>query len=161
MRKKRVYKKHYQPDIVHDRVNVGRFINYLMRKGKKTAAEKIFYGALENIKKDTQKDPLEIFDKALENAAPLIQVISKRIGGANYQVPKEVRPERKFFLACQWIIKAAKAKKGKPMAAKLDEELGELPVTYLNRLSDALCVFGRWAAMKDGRPEPLWQPGTT
>ncbi|MEK7146697.1 MAG: 30S ribosomal protein S7 [Patescibacteria group bacterium] len=123
MRKKRVYKKHYQPDIMHNRVNIGRFINYLMRKGKKTAAEKILYGAFDNIKKEVQKDPVEIFEKALENAAPLIQVVSKRIGGANYQIPKEVRPERKFFLACQWIIKAAKAKKGKPMAAKLAEEL--------------------------------------
>ena len=75
------------------------------------------------IQKQTKQEPIQIFEKALENASPLLEVFSKRVGGANYQVPREVRPERRFLLACRWIINAAKAKKGKPMAEKLAEEL--------------------------------------
>ncbi len=94
-----------------------------MEDGKKTVAEDIFYKAMEKIAAETKEDPLMIFDKALENATPLLEVASKRIGGANYQIPREVRPERKFFLATHWIIAAARSKKGKPMAVKLAEEL--------------------------------------
>ncbi len=86
-------------------------------------AEKAFYDAFEKIKKETKQEPIVVFEKAIENASPLLEVASKRIGGANYQVPREVRPERKFFLACNWIIRAARAKKGKPIAYKLAEEL--------------------------------------
>lgn len=86
-------------------------------------AEKLFYKAFANIQKETKNEPLSIFEKALENATPLLEVVSKRVGGANYQVPREVRPERKFLLACRWIIEAARAKKGKPMDKKLSEEL--------------------------------------
>lgn len=123
MRKKRVYKKHYNPDILHGRVDVGRFINYVMQSGKKSTAEKIVYGALDSIKKSTSDDPLKIFDKALEHASPLLEVTSRRVGGANYQVPQEVRPDRRFTLAVRWIVGAARSKKGKPMAEKLAEEL--------------------------------------
>jgi small subunit ribosomal protein S7 len=123
MRRKNFKKTEKSPDYKYDRVDIGRFINYLMTGGKKTAAEKIFYGALENIREQTKEDPITVFEKALENATPLLEVASKRIGGANYQIPREVRPERKFFLATHWIIAAARAKKGKPMAAKLAEEL--------------------------------------
>ena len=94
-----------------------------MADGKKTVAEKVFQDAMAKIAAETKEDPLKIFDKALENATPLLEVASKRIGGANYQIPREVRPERKFFLATHWIIAAARSKKGKPMAAKLAEEL--------------------------------------
>lgn len=123
MRKKRKYKKEHQPDIVFELVSVSRFINYLMKDGEKSVAEKVFYKALENIKKESGEEPVAVFQRALENASPMVEVVSKRIGGANYQVPKEVRPERKFFLACQWIIDAARARKGMPMDKKLAEEL--------------------------------------
>jgi small subunit ribosomal protein S7 len=122
MRKKRVYKKYYQPDIEYRRVDVARFINYVMTNGKKSAAEKVVYGAFEEIKKQGN-DPLEIFEKALTNATPMLEVVSRRVGGANYQVPSEVRPARKFMLALRWIIAAARAGKGKPMAQKLASEL--------------------------------------
>ena len=123
MRKKRKYKKFYQPDIEYNNLAVGRFINYLMEKGEKSVAEKLFYKTFANIKKETKQEPLAVFEKALENASPLIEVVSKRVGGANYQVPREVRPERKFFLACHWIIDAARGGKGKPMADKLAAEI--------------------------------------
>jgi len=122
MRKKRVYKKYHTPDAVHERVDLGRFINYVMRDGKRSVAEKVVYGAFKKIEEQKQ-EPLKVFEKALENASPLLEVVSKRVGGANYQVPMEVRPARKFMLAIRWIIGAARAKKGKPMAEKLAEEL--------------------------------------
>ena len=123
MRKKRIYKKYYTSDVVYGRVDLGRFINYVMKDGKKSTAERVVYGAFDEIKKITKEDPITIFEKAFENAAPMVEVVSKRVGGANYQVPMEVRPERKFVLATRWLIGAARAKKGKPMAVKLAEEL--------------------------------------
>jgi small subunit ribosomal protein S7 len=123
MRKKRVYKKYYQPDAVHDRVDLGRFINYVMKDGKKSTAEKVVYSAFKKVGEITKQEPIAVFEKALENASPLLEVKSKRVGGANYQVPMEVRPDRKFVLAVRWIIGAARSKKGKPMAEKLAEEL--------------------------------------
>jgi len=123
MRKKRKYKKNYQPDAQYDNIAVARFINYLMKKGKKSLAEKLLYKTFDNIQKEMKTEPLEVFQKAIENVSPLIGVVSRRIGGANYQVPREVRPERKFFLACHWIIEAARSRKGKPMAEKLAEEI--------------------------------------
>ena len=123
MRKKRQYKKIHKPDIQYNNIAVGRFINYLMKKGEKSVAEKMFYEMFKSIQETTKQEPLQIFEKAVNNVSPLLEVFSKRIGGANYQVPREVRPERKFFLACHWIINAARAKKGKPMAQKLAEEI--------------------------------------
>lgn len=123
MRKKRVYKKYRQADPVYGRIDVSRLINYVMREGKKTVARKAVYGAFEKIKKETKKEPMEILEQALTNASPMIEVFSKRVGGANYQVPREVRPERRFMLGVRWIINAARAKKGKTMADKLAAEL--------------------------------------
>lgn len=123
MRKQRVYKKHYKPDAKNERVDVGRFINYVMHGGKKSVAEKVVYSAFEKIQEVTKGDPIKVFEKAVENASPMLEVASRRVGGANYQIPREVRPERKFMLALRWIIAAARAKKGKPMAEKLAEEL--------------------------------------
>jgi small subunit ribosomal protein S7 len=123
MRKKRVYKKFYQPDVVHGRVELGRFINYVMKDGKKSTAEKLVYTAFDKIKEITKEEPLVVFERALENTMPLLEVASKRVGGANYQVPREVRPERRFVLALRWIIGSARAKKGKGMADKLAEEI--------------------------------------
>ncbi len=123
MRKKRNYKRELKPDLKYQSVTAGRFINYLMHGGKKNVAEKIFYDALEIIRKQTKGEPLPIFEKAFENAAPAVEVVSRRVGGANYQVPREVRPGRKFMLAGRWLASAARSKKGKPMAEKLAEEL--------------------------------------
>jgi len=104
-------------------VQVAKFVNHLMVKGKKAAARKIVYKALETIKEKTKKEPLEVFERALENVAPMVEVRSKRVGGATYQVPIQVKEHRKESLAARWIIGAARNKKGKPMAEKLAEEL--------------------------------------
>ncbi len=123
MRKKRVYKKYYQPDAVYGRVELGRFINYVMRDGKKSVAERLVYGALDKVKAAAKEDPVKVFDKAIGNVSPQVEVASKRVGGANYQVPREVRPERRFMLSIRWIVDAARSKKGKGMADKLAEEI--------------------------------------
>jgi small subunit ribosomal protein S7 len=122
MRKKRIYKKDYKVDVVYENIAVGRFINYLMAGGKKSTAEKVMYSALDTVKEKLKLEPLEVFEKALENASPSVEVRSQRVGGANYQVPKEVRPERKFMLSVRWIISAARSRKGKAMNEKLAEE---------------------------------------
>jgi len=112
------------PDVVYNSVKIEKLINYVMKEGKKNTARKIVYGALAIVKeKKKDLEPLEVFDLAIKNTGPLMEVISKRVGGANYQVPREVRPERRFSLAMRWIIGAANAKKGKPMYEKLAEEL--------------------------------------
>lgn len=124
MRKRSSFKKNeVVGDSVHDRIDMARFINYIMVGGEKSTAERVFYGALNEVKNITKGDPVEIFEKAIVNASPLLEVVSKRVGGANYQVPREVRPERKFFLASHWIIDTAKKKKGSPMAKRLADEL--------------------------------------
>jgi len=122
MRKKRVYKKYYESDAKYDRIDLGRFINYVMKDGKKSVAEKVVYSALDEVKKETKEDPIEIFEKAITNVSPSLEVVSRRVGGANYQVPHEVPPERKFILACRWLIGASRAKKGMPMAKRLSSE---------------------------------------
>ena len=121
---RRAYKKHkIAPDGIYNDVVIAQFINKVMKQGKKTIAQKIVYGAFDIIKEKTKKEPLEIFKLAIENASPLLEVKPKRIGGATYQVPMEVRGERKLALATKWILDAARGKKGKPMAEKLAEEL--------------------------------------
>ncbi|MEK7554935.1 MAG: 30S ribosomal protein S7 [Patescibacteria group bacterium] len=122
MRKKRNYTRERKPDMKYGSVTLARFTNYLMEGGKRSTAERIIYDALDEVKAETKQEPLQVFEKALENAAPTVEVSTRRIGGANYQVPREVRIERKFMLAARWIIQAARAKKGKPMAKKLAEE---------------------------------------
>ena len=102
---------------------VEKFINQVMQRGKKTTARKIVYGAFELIKAQSKKDPLEVFQKAVENSSPLLRVRSRRVGGATYQVPMEVKPEKRMSLAMKWILAAARSKKGKPMKVKLAEEL--------------------------------------
>lgn len=123
MSRKKKEKRIIQPDPLYSNVTVEKFINQVMERGKKTIARKIVYGALEEMKEKTKKDPLDIFEKALQNAAPILEVKPKRIGGATYQVPREVRGDRRLALAMRWIIQAAKTKKGKPMKDKLAEEL--------------------------------------
>ena len=123
MRRKKGIKKTYRPDIVYNSPLVTKFINHLMEAGKKAVARKIMYEALLKLEKETKIPALEVFDTALKNIMPAVEVRSKRIGGANYQVPQPVRPERKLTLAFRWIIEASRKKKGKPMADKLFEEL--------------------------------------
>ena len=123
MRRKRKYKREINPDPKYSNVQVAKFINYLMKKGKKSTAQKVFYSTMDLIEKKHKQDPLKVFDEALKNAGPALEIKSRRIGGATYQVPREVRGERKFYLACNWILNAARSKKGKPMHEKLAEEL--------------------------------------
>ncbi|MBI5913690.1 30S ribosomal protein S7 [Candidatus Azambacteria bacterium] len=123
MRKKQKYKREIEPDHLYNNPVVAKLINIVMIGGKKTTAERVVYGALENVKETSKKDPMELFDAAIRNISPLVELKSKRIGGANYQVPREVRGERRLALAFRWLITAAHAKKGKPMADKLAEEI--------------------------------------
>ena len=117
-------KKHpVLPDFKYDSETVARFINQIMRKGKKTIARKIVYSAFDIVAEKTKKNPLEVFETALEKAAPRIEVKPKRVGGATYQVPVEVKGNKKIALAMRWIITGAKNKKGKSMKEKLATEL--------------------------------------
>lgn len=111
------------PDAVYDNIAVQKLINQIMKDGKKNAAKKIVYGAFDIMKEKTKKEPLEVFETAIKNASPLLEVKAKRVGGATYQVPREVRGDRQVALAMRWIIQAARNKKGRPMAEKLAEEL--------------------------------------
>ncbi len=112
----------WKPDLKYSSETVTRFINAVMLDGKKDTARKIVYGALDIIKKD-DSDALETFETAIRNVSPLMEVRSRRVGGANYQVPREVPQQRRLALAFRWIINGARAKTGKPMADKLAEEL--------------------------------------
>ena len=124
MRRKIKGKKELAPDPVYNSSKVTKLINYCMERGKKEAARKIVYGAFAAIKeKQKVENPLEIFDAALKNTTPLMEVRSRRVGGANYQIPIEVRPGRRQLLSMSWLITAARKKKGKPMRIKLAEEL--------------------------------------
>lgn len=111
-----------RPDSVYNSEAVSRFINTVMWDGKKDVARKVVYAALDKIKEDGQ-EPLETFETAIRNVAPLMEVRSRRVGGANYQVPREVPQQRRIALAYRWIINAARAKKGKPMHEKLAEQI--------------------------------------
>ena len=118
-----IKRREITPDPLYSNVIVSKFINQVMREGKKTIARKIVYGAFNLLRENTKKEPLEVFEQALKNASPSLEVTAKRIGGATYQVPREVTGERSLTLAMRWIIKAAKSKKGKPFQEKLCQEL--------------------------------------
>jgi len=124
MRRKITNRNIVDPDIMYNSQKLSKFINNIMLHGKKETARKSVYKAFEIIKEKTgNPNPLEVFDTAIKNAGPLVEVRSRRIGGANYQVPREVRPERRTALAMRWIIGAARGKKGAPIHEKLAEEL--------------------------------------
>jgi len=123
MRRRRPEKREILPDPVYSNLLVAKFVNYIMNDGKKGVAEKIFYGAMDQVKDKTKSDGLKIFEKAIENASPSVEVKSRRVGGATYQVPIEVPKGRRFYLASQWIISAASNRSGRPMAEKLAIEL--------------------------------------
>ena len=123
MRRRRPEKREILPDPVYSNLLVAKFVNYIMNDGKKGVAEKIFYGAMGQVKDKTKTEGLKIFEKAIENASPSVEVKSRRVGGATYQVPIEVPRGRRFYLASQWIISAAASRSGRPMAEKLAIEL--------------------------------------
>ena len=104
------------PDPIYQDVIVSKLINHVMERGKKSVARKIVYGAFTLIKEKSKKEPLEIFKQAMENISPFVEVRSRRIGGATYQVPVEVKGNRKFSLALRWLLLAARSQKGKPMS---------------------------------------------
>ena len=112
------------PDMKYNSTRVEKFINSVMLDGKKSTARKVVYDAFEVIKtKQKTEDPLEVFETAIRNVGPAMEIRSRRVGGANYQVPREVRPERKMALAFRWILLAARSGKGKRMAEKLADEI--------------------------------------
>jgi len=124
MRRLHKAKPELLPDPKYGNVLVTRFINNLMHDGKKSVARKVMYDAFEQIKKSQKgEDPVAIFNTAVSNVGPMLEVKSRRIGGATYQVPIEVRGERRITLAIRWLIQAARSKKGSPMAMRLAEEL--------------------------------------
>ena len=111
------------PDPIYNNVDISKFINRIMRRGKKSLAERIFYATLEKIKERTSDNPIETFQKALQNATPLLEVKARRIGGSTYQVPIEVKADRGFALASSWLIESAKKRSGKSFIDKLTNEL--------------------------------------
>ena len=122
-RRRRPDKREVLPDPVYKSMLVSKFINNLMKDGKRGTAERIFYDALQQIEGKVDESGIDIFEKAIENASPILEVKSRRIGGATYQVPIEVSRERKKALSMRWIIGAAKSKVGRPMSQRLSEEI--------------------------------------
>lgn len=123
MRGKRAPKREIAPDPKYGRTDISKLMNYVMERGKKSTAQTIVYDAFDEIAAKTKRDALEVFDLALRNIGPSMEVRGRRVGGANYQIPFPVRAERRFTLACRWLLEAARKKKGKPMATKLAEEI--------------------------------------
>ena len=123
MRRRRPERRTINPDPKFNDLQISKFMNYLLEDGKKGIAEKILYDAFDIVKEKSKNDPIDIFKKALNNASPHVEVKSKRIGGATYQVPIEVPSRRQFYLASQWIISAAASRSGRPMSEKLAIEL--------------------------------------
>jgi small subunit ribosomal protein S7 len=124
-RRREVPKRDILPDPKYGNVDLSKFMNVIMESGKKAVAERIIYGALETVEKKAQRDPLEVFITALNNVKPMVEVKSRRVGGANYQVPVEVRPVRRMALAMRWLKESARKRSEKSMAQRLANELLE------------------------------------
>jgi small subunit ribosomal protein S7 len=122
-RRGRASRRKIDPDAKYNNVKIARFINKLMRDGKKSTAERIFYTAMDRIEERLEKDPVEVFEQALDNAMPLLEVKARRVGGSTYQIPMEIRPERRESLAMRWLIQTARGRPGKSMFEKLASEL--------------------------------------
>lgn len=118
-----VRKRKPQPDPLYNSTLVGKFINLVLRKGKKTVAERIVYNTLEILKQKTKEDPLKVLEKAIDNCRPLLETKSRRVGGATYQVPVEVPEQRSISLGMRWLVKFAKERSGKSMEEKLAAEI--------------------------------------
>lgn len=123
MRGKQATKRSIDPDPKFGNVLVSKLINYIMRSGKKTVAQEVVYDCFDIVSSKTKQSPVEIFETALKNVMPSLEVKSRRVGGANYQIPMPVRGERRYVLAFRWILLAARSKKGRRMAEKLADEL--------------------------------------
>ena len=123
MRKRRAEKRDVLPDAIYNSKVVTKLINAVMLDGKKGTAEKIIYEAFDMIKEKTGKNPVEVFDAAMENIMPLLEVKSRRVGGSNYQVPIEVRPDRRQTLGLRWLVQYSKSRSGRGMASKLANEI--------------------------------------
>lgn len=123
MRGKSAIKREIAPDSKYGSVLVSKLVNYVMQDGKKSIAEKVVYDCLDIVAAETKQNPIDVFDEALKNITPTVEVKSKRVGGANYQVPMPVRGDRRYALAYRWLLVAARGKKGRPMSEKLAEEL--------------------------------------
>ncbi|TMB98027.1 MAG: 30S ribosomal protein S7 [Chloroflexi bacterium] len=122
-RRSRPVKRVIAPDPVYQSESIAKFVNVVMSKGKRSTAEKVVYDALSRASKQSKKEPLEVFESALRNATPLLEVKPRRVGGATYQVPVEIRPERRLALARRWIVRFARQRGGKSMSEKLAFEI--------------------------------------
>ena len=122
-RKSKPQKRIPMPDPVYNSSDIAKFINRLMRRGKKSIAEKIFYSTMDRIQEKTKQNPVEVFEQAIKNVTPLLQVKARRSGGSTYQVPIEVRPDLGVAIGSTWIIETAKSRHGKSMVEKLTSEL--------------------------------------
>jgi len=125
MRRKRAQKKELLPDPRFKNLLVARLVNNLMKRGKKSVARKVIYGAFDTIKERLKKDPLKVFDEAIANISPNLELKSRRVGGANYQIPIEVRGDRKVTLAIRWLLAGARGRKGMSMSLGLANEIIE------------------------------------
>ncbi len=134
MRGRQAQKRKLTPDPKYASILVSKFINYVMREGKRTVAQKVVYQSFEIIEQKLKKSPLDVFDEAVKNVMPLLEVRGRRIGGANYQIPYPVRGDRKYALAFRWILNAVRTKKGRPTAQKLADEL----IGAANKEGDAM-----------------------
>lgn len=123
MRKSRAAVRDPQPDPKYSSKLVSRFVGKLMLDGKRTLAERIVYDALDAVQEQTKREPLEVFEEAIKNVSPSIEVRARRVGGSTYQIPTEVRPRRRTQLAIRWVIEAARGKQGSPMSKRIAEEL--------------------------------------
>jgi len=122
-RRARIQKRVILPDPVYTHEGVAKFINVVMQRGKRSLAEQIVYGSFDRIRKAAKKEPIEVFEAALKNVTPVLEVKPRRIGGATYQVPVEIRPERRAALARRWILRYARSRSGKSLGEKLAGEL--------------------------------------
>ena len=154
-RRRRAVKRRLRGDPKFGSIELTRFINKVMIKGKRTVAQRIVYRALEDVERDARRAGLEVFQMAVRNAMPQVQVRSRRVGGTTYQVPTDVRPERQVALAMRWIINAARDRSGRPMASRLAQEFLEASRGQgtavkrkedLHRMADANRAFAhyRW-----------------
>ena len=122
-RRGKVIRRRVSPDARHNSVWLQMFINKLMRDGKKSTAERVMYDTLDIIEQRAHRNPVEVFEQAIRNAKPILEVRPRRVGGATYQIPLEVRSERQMALAIRWLLTAARARTGRPMAERLAAEL--------------------------------------
>jgi small subunit ribosomal protein S7 len=122
-RRTRPERREIAPDARYNSKNVAMFINKIMQRGKKSTAERIMYDALQRLEQQTNRNPLDTFDQAVRNATPAIEVKPRRVGGATYQVPVDIRAERRLALAMRWLLRSARARSGRSMAERLAAEL--------------------------------------